>query len=47
MKNIRVCKDCHMFMKLVSKMIGRTVILRDSNRFHHFVGGQCSCNDYW
>ncbi|XP_022732334.1 pentatricopeptide repeat-containing protein At2g22070-like [Durio zibethinus] len=47
MKNIRVCGDCHMFMKLVSKIIGRPIILRDSNRFHHFVGGSCSCKDYW
>nr|KJB64999.1 hypothetical protein B456_010G075400 [Gossypium raimondii] len=47
MKNIRVCGDCHMFMKLVSKVIGRPIILRDSNRFHHFVGGSCSCKDYW
>lgn len=47
MKNIRVCGDCHVFMKFVSKIIGRPIILRDSNRFHHFVGGSCSCKDYW
>ncbi|XVE98109.1 hypothetical protein REPUB_Repub03eG0077000 [Reevesia pubescens] len=47
MKNIRVCGDCHTFMKFVSKIIGRPIILRDSNRFHHFVGGSCSCGDYW
>lgn len=46
-KNIRVCGDCHVFMKLVSKIIGRPIILRDSNRFHHFSGGKCSCKDYW
>ncbi|XP_059638193.1 pentatricopeptide repeat-containing protein At2g22070-like [Cornus florida] len=46
-KNIRVCGDCHVFMKFVSKLIGRPVILRDSSRFHHFVGGQCSCKDLW
>lgn len=46
-KNIRVCGDCHVFMKFVSKIIGRTIILRDSNRFHHFVGGSCSCKDHW
>ncbi|XP_052199200.1 putative pentatricopeptide repeat-containing protein At1g68930 [Diospyros lotus] len=46
-KNIRVCADCHEFMKLVSKINGRSIILRDSNRFHHFVGGQCSCNGIW
>ena len=46
-KNIRVCGDCHLFMKFVSKIIGRQIILRDSNRFHHFIGGTCSCKDYW
>lgn len=47
MKNIRVCGDCHLFMKFVSKIIGRDIILRDSNRFHHFVRGECSCKDLW
>jgi pentatricopeptide repeat protein len=46
-KNIRVCGDCHVFMKFVSKIIGRPIILRDSNRYHHFIGGKCSCKDYW
>ncbi|KAG7984221.1 hypothetical protein I3843_04G148000 [Carya illinoinensis] len=46
-KNIRVCADCHVFMKFVSKIIGRPIILRDSNRFHHFIGGKCSCKDNW
>ncbi|GJY61361.1 pentatricopeptide repeat-containing protein [Tanacetum coccineum] len=44
-KFIRVCADCHLFMKFVSRTIGRTIILRDSNRFHHFVEGSCSCKD--
>ncbi|KAI3801977.1 hypothetical protein L1987_30097 [Smallanthus sonchifolius] len=47
LKNIRVCSDCHLFMKFVSRIIGRAIILRDSNRFHHFVGGSCSCKDLW
>ncbi|XP_034918203.1 putative pentatricopeptide repeat-containing protein At5g09950 isoform X2 [Populus alba] len=46
-KNIRTCADCHMFMKFVSNIARRPVILRDSNRFHHFVEGKCSCKDYW
>ncbi|XP_057958589.1 pentatricopeptide repeat-containing protein At2g22070-like [Malania oleifera] len=46
-KNIRVCGDCHTFMKFVSKIVERPIILRDSNRFHHFVGGECSCKDNW
>ncbi|KAL8557568.1 hypothetical protein ACS0TY_004859 [Phlomoides rotata] len=46
-KNIRVCGDCHAAFKFVSKLIDREIILRDTNRFHHFCGGSCSCNDYW
>lgn len=46
-KNLRVCGDCHAFIKLVSKITGREVIVRDTNRFHHFVNGWCSCRDYW
>ncbi|XP_010519672.1 PREDICTED: putative pentatricopeptide repeat-containing protein At1g68930 [Tarenaya hassleriana] len=46
-KNIRVCPDCHAFMKCASKVVGRQITLRDSHRFHHFVGGVCSCKDYW
>lgn len=46
-KNLRICVDCHNFAKLVSKIYGREVSLRDKNRFHHMVGGICSCGDYW
>ncbi|KAK9102341.1 hypothetical protein Sjap_019595 [Stephania japonica] len=47
LKNIRVCADCHKFMKFVSKVMRRHIILRDSSLFHHFMDGQCSCNDFW
>ncbi|CAN6438689.1 unnamed protein product [Victoria cruziana] len=47
MKNLRVCGDCHTFMKLVSRITGREIIMRDGNRFHHFQNGACSCRDYW
>lgn len=46
-KNLRVCKDCHSFTKVVSRITGRVIIMRDLNRFHHFVDGRCSCGDYW
>ncbi|KAL6569478.1 hypothetical protein OROMI_013992 [Orobanche minor] len=46
-KNIKVCGDCHDAMKFVSKVYHRHVILRDSNCFHHFKEGMCSCGDYW
>ncbi|KAF8392737.1 hypothetical protein HHK36_023086 [Tetracentron sinense] len=47
MKNLRVCGDCHSAIKLIAKVTGREIILRDANRFHHFKDGLCSCRDYW
>ncbi|KAI3907917.1 hypothetical protein MKW92_032204 [Papaver armeniacum] len=47
MKNIRICVDCHNFMKLASDLVHREIVVRDSNRFHHFRNGVCSCSDYW
>nr|GEU80922.1 cyclin A/B/D/E [Tanacetum cinerariifolium] len=32
-------------MVLISKVEGRKIILRDNNRFHHFVDGSCSCKE--
>ncbi|OVA10349.1 Pentatricopeptide repeat [Macleaya cordata] len=46
-KNLRVCRDCHDVTKLISKVYGREIIVRDRNRFHHFKEGKCSCMDYW
>ncbi|URE12405.1 PPR repeat [Musa troglodytarum] len=46
MKNIRMCGDCHSAIKHVSKVTEREIIVRDTNRFHHFSGGSCSCGDY-
>lgn len=46
-KNLRVCGDCHTAIKLISKISGREIIVRDTNRFHCFVDGSCSCRDYW
>ncbi|KAI3894675.1 hypothetical protein MKW92_049212 [Papaver armeniacum] len=46
-KNLRVCGDCHVFTKLVSKIFERVIIVRDGNRFHHFENGVCSCKDFW
>lgn len=47
MKNLRVCSDCHNWLKFVSKVVDRTIIVRDAYRFHHFQNGGCSCKDYW
>ncbi|CAN0902891.1 Putative pentatricopeptide repeat-containing protein At3g49142 [Linum grandiflorum] len=45
-KNLRVCGDCHVAIKLMSKITGREIIVRDTNRFHNFQHGFCSCGDY-
>lgn len=47
MKNLRICDDCHLFMKLASRVTSRELVVRDANRFHHFKDGCCSCRDYW
>jgi pentatricopeptide repeat protein len=46
-KNLRVCEDCHTSTKFISKIVGRAIMVRDVNRFHHFEDGVCSCMDYW
>ncbi|KAF8388092.1 hypothetical protein HHK36_026758 [Tetracentron sinense] len=46
-KNLRMCTDCHSFAKLVSKIYGREIVVRDNIRFHFFRQGSCSCRDYW
>lgn len=46
-KNLRVCGDCHSWIKFVTKVSGREIIARDAKRFHHFKDGLCSCGDYW
>ncbi|XP_044487731.1 putative pentatricopeptide repeat-containing protein At5g13230, mitochondrial [Mangifera indica] len=46
-KNLRICVDCHVAIKLISKIVQRDIVIRDMNRFHHFEDGFCSCGDYW
>ncbi|GMI86831.1 hypothetical protein like AT3G26782 [Hibiscus trionum] len=46
-KNLRICGDCHTFINLISKIVDREIVVRDSKRFHHFKDGSCSCGDYW
>ncbi|XP_018498716.2 pentatricopeptide repeat-containing protein At3g62890-like [Pyrus x bretschneideri] len=47
MKNLRICNDCHMAAKLISKAFDRDIVVRDRHLFHHFKQGSCSCNDFW
>ncbi|KAB2037960.1 hypothetical protein ES319_D03G111900v1 [Gossypium barbadense] len=46
-KNLRICRDCHTVMKLISKVYGLKLVVRDRSRFHSFDDGACSCKDYW
>ncbi|KAJ9169968.1 hypothetical protein P3X46_018107 [Hevea brasiliensis] len=47
-KNLRVCGDCYTAFKYFFSIVkGRQIVVRDSNRFHHFKDGKCSGNDYW
>ncbi|GAV78346.1 LOW QUALITY PROTEIN: PPR domain-containing protein/PPR_2 domain-containing protein/DYW_deaminase domain-containing protein, partial [Cephalotus follicularis] len=46
-KNLRVCGDCHEFIKGLSKILKMVFLVRDANRFHRFKDGLCSCGDYW
>ncbi|CAN6459473.1 unnamed protein product [Victoria cruziana] len=46
-KNLRICGDCHIVAKFVSKTFEREIVVRDRHRFHHFRQGFCSCSDYW
>ncbi|KAM5571501.1 pentatricopeptide repeat-containing protein [Rosa sericea] len=46
-KNLRICHDCHCWIKMVSRLLNRVIIVRDRIRFHHFEGGTCSCGEYW
>ncbi|KAG2270518.1 hypothetical protein Bca52824_065073 [Brassica carinata] len=51
MKNLRICGDCHNFMKILSSIEDRNtrkyLIVRDNKRFHHFRVVTCSSRDYW
>ncbi|CAN0901656.1 Pentatricopeptide repeat-containing protein At1g74630 [Linum grandiflorum] len=46
-KNLRICKDCHVLMKLISQVYDVEIVVRDRSRFHTFKSGSCSCRDYW
>ncbi|KAK9668902.1 hypothetical protein RND81_13G094800 [Saponaria officinalis] len=47
MQSHRICNDCHNALKLIAKVTGREIVVRDSSRFHRFQNGSCSCGDYW
>ncbi|TXG52625.1 hypothetical protein EZV62_021794 [Acer yangbiense] len=45
-KNTTMRRDCHNFIKVISSVTGREIIIRDSKRLHRFVDGHCSCGDF-
>ncbi|EMS58485.1 hypothetical protein TRIUR3_26170 [Triticum urartu] len=47
MKNLRICDDCHVTMKLISLVTRRRIVVRDTVRFHCIEDGVCSCDDHW
>ncbi|XP_008781334.2 pentatricopeptide repeat-containing protein At5g48910-like [Phoenix dactylifera] len=46
-KNLRVCEDCHLATKLISRVYNREIVVRDRIRYHCFKEGKCSCMDFW
>ncbi|KMZ64657.1 Pentatricopeptide repeat protein 77 [Zostera marina] len=45
--NLRICPDCHEYLRHVSLLVERRIVVRDVNRFHIFDHGRCSCNGIW
>ncbi|XP_047314204.1 pentatricopeptide repeat-containing protein At3g47530 [Impatiens glandulifera] len=43
-KNLDVCSDCHSYVKLLSSVYNREIIIRDRTKSHSFWLGRCSCN---
>lgn len=42
-KNLYMCGECHRFVKLVTRCIRREIEVRDTEKFHQFKNGECSC----
>ncbi|KAE8662154.1 hypothetical protein F3Y22_tig00113719pilonHSYRG00114 [Hibiscus syriacus] len=42
-KNSSICRDCHGFIKFVTHMVDREIIVREGSRLHSFRKGECSC----
>ncbi|CBI19307.3 unnamed protein product, partial [Vitis vinifera] len=45
-KSISMCRDCHNFIRIISLLSAREIIIRDSKRLHKFINGHCSCGDF-
>ena len=47
MKDLRICDDCHVAIKLISLVRARRIVVRDTARFHCIEDGVWSCDVYW
>ncbi|KAL9996559.1 putative tetratricopeptide-like helical domain superfamily, DYW domain-containing protein [Helianthus debilis subsp. tardiflorus] len=45
-KSMSMCRECHDFIKIVSALTKREIMVRDSKRLHRFSDGKCSCGDF-
>ncbi|ESQ43228.1 hypothetical protein EUTSA_v10012630mg [Eutrema salsugineum] len=42
-KNKTLCKDCHEFVSLMTRLVDKNITVKDGNRVHIFKNGECSC----
>ncbi|OAY80916.1 Pentatricopeptide repeat-containing protein [Ananas comosus] len=47
MKNLRICDDCYVAIKLISIVTKRRMVLRDASRFHRIDGGILLLSKFW
>lgn len=45
-KSITMCRDCHNFIRFISLLKGREIVIRDSKQLHKFLNGCCSCGGF-
>ncbi|XVF53513.1 hypothetical protein PTKIN_Ptkin05aG0105200 [Pterospermum kingtungense] len=44
LKNITsICRECHKFLKFVTHVVDKEIIVREGKRLHCFKKGECSC----
>lgn len=43
----KLCADCHTALKVILKIIGQEIIVRDANYFHFYKEGFFFCRSYW
>lgn len=46
-KNLQMCPQCHYATTIICNIVGREIVIRDANRFHHMKDGVCSCGSFW